>query len=342
MQRVLKELSEPIHLEGDELFVTPSIGISSFPGDGHDLNTLLRKADRAMYKAKSRGRNSIAVFSAEFEKEASSLLAMDSALRRAIKRDEFFLVYQPIFSVSTGRISGVEALIRWQQPDGSVLAPGGFIPLAEETGLIVKIGEWVLRTACAQLGMFSRAAGLPLRMAVNISPCQFREPALLGSIKDVLASTGMEPGKLELEITEGVLLDDCDEAEETIEHLRRMGVQIAMDDFGTGYSSLGYLKRFPIDRLKIDRSFVTGMESTQNDLNLTAAVIKMGHSFDARVTAEGVETAAQWQYLCQQGCDDAQGFYLAKPMRAEQLVEFLLSQAAEFSGTMTLPAAVSL
>jgi diguanylate cyclase (GGDEF)-like protein/PAS domain S-box-containing protein len=325
MQRVHQSLSEPVLFEGQELYVTPSIGISAFPGDGHDLNTLLRKADRAMYKAKSRGRNSIAVFSSEFEKEASSLLAMDSALRRAIKRNEFFLVYQPIFHIPSGQISGVEALIRWQQPDGSVLSPAGFIPLAEETGLILKIGEWVLRTACAQAGLFSRAAGVPLRMAVNISPCQFREPALLDAVKETLESSGIRPNQLEIEITEGVLLNESDEAEETILRIRNMGVQIAMDDFGTGYSSLGYLKRFPIDRLKIDRSFVTGMESTQNDLALTAAVIKMGHSLNAKVTAEGVETALQWKYLCEQGCDDAQGFHLAKPMRAEQLVEYLLS-----------------
>jgi len=337
MQRVHQSLSEPILFEGQELYVTPSIGISAFPGDGHDLNTLLRKADRAMYKAKSRGRNSIAVFSSEFEKEASSLLAMDSALRRAIKRNEFFLVYQPIFHIPSGQITGVEALIRWQQPDGSVLSPAGFIPLAEETGLILKIGEWVLRTACAQAGLFSRAAGVPLRMAVNISPCQFREPALLEAVKETLESTGIRPSQLEIEITEGVLLDDSDEAEETILRIRNMGVQIAMDDFGTGYSSLGYLKRFPIDRLKIDRSFVTGMESTQNDLALTAAVIKMGHSLNAKVTAEGVETALQWKYLCEQGCDDAQGFHLAKPMRAEQLVEFLLNNKQQSDAAFAVP-----
>ena len=342
MQRVLQALAEPILFEGQDLYVTPSVGISSFPGDGHDLNTLLRKADRAMYKAKSRGRNSVAVFSSEFEKEASSLLAMDSALRRAIKRNEFFLVYQPIFEILTGRISGVEALIRWQQPDGSVLSPAGFIPLAEETGLILKIGDWVLRTACAQAGMFSRAAGVPLRMAVNISPCQFREPELLTTVRETIESTGIAPSQLELEITEGVLLDDSDEAEETILRIRNMGVQIAMDDFGTGYSSLGYLKRFPIDRLKIDRSFVTGMESTQNDLALTAAVIKMGHSVNAKVTAEGVETALQWQYLCEQGCDDAQGFHLARPMRAEQLVEYLLSHTPQSGRPLPVSAPVAL
>ncbi|GGH13259.1 EAL domain-containing protein [Silvibacterium dinghuense] len=328
MQRVLQALSEPIFLEGQELYVTPSIGISAFPNDGHDLNTLLRKADRAMYKAKSRGRNAVAVFSSEIESEPSSLLAMDSALRRAIKRNEFFLVYQPIFHIATGNVVGVEALIRWQQPDGSVLSPVEFIPLAEETGLIFKIGEWVLRTACAKIGMFSRAARGPLRMAVNISPYQFRDPQLLSCVKDTMESTGIEPAQLELEITEGVLLDDSSEAEETIHRLRALGVQIAMDDFGTGYSSLGYLKRFPIDRLKIDRSFVTGMESTRNDQTLTEAVIKMGHSLNAQVTAEGVETALQWQYLHEQGCDDAQGFHLARPMRAEQLLEFLLDRAA--------------
>ena len=342
MERVLDALSEAIVFEGRELYVTPSIGISAFPGDGHDLNTLLRKADRAMYKAKSRGRNCVTVYSSEFEKEASSLLAMDSALRRAIKREEFFLVYQPIFQVPSGRIVGVEALLRWQQPDGSVLLPAGFIPLAEETGLILKIGEWVLRTACAQIGLFSRAAGVPLRMAVNISPCQFREPELIEAVRETLASTGIAPNQLELEITEGVLLDESDQAEETMLRIRSLGVQIAMDDFGTGYSSLGYLKRFPIDRLKIDRSFVTGMESTQNDLALTSAVIKMGHSLSAKVTAEGVETSLQWKYLCEQGCDDAQGFHLARPMRAEQLVEYLLTHSSRSARSTAVAAPAAL
>ncbi|MBB6144972.1 diguanylate cyclase (GGDEF)-like protein/PAS domain S-box-containing protein [Silvibacterium bohemicum] len=342
MQRVLQGLSEAVVYEGQELYVTPSIGISAFPYDGHDLNTLLRKADRAMYKAKSRGRNSIAVFSNELEKEATSLLAMDSALRRAIKRNEFFLVYQPIFNVSTGRISGLEALIRWQQADGSVLLPAGFVPLAEETGLILKIGEWALRTACSQVGLFSRAAGIPLRMAVNISPVQFREATLIDAIREAVDSNDMAPHQLELEVTEGVLLDSSDEAEETITQIRKMGIQVAMDDFGTGYSSLGYLKRFPIDRLKIDRSFVTGMESTQNDLALTEAVIKMGHSVNAKVTAEGVETALQLKYLSKQGCDDAQGFYLAKPMRAEQLVEYLLTGSRRTAYPLAMPAPVAL
>jgi diguanylate cyclase len=342
MERVLQSLSEPVLFEGQELYITPSIGIAAFPNDGHDLSTLLRKADRAMYKAKSRGRNSVAVFSAEFEKEASSLLAMDSALRRAIKRNEFFLVYQPIFEVSTGRISGVEALIRWQQADGSVLTPAGFIPLAEETGLILKIGEWVLRTACSEAGMFSRAAGESLRMSVNISPCQFRDPGLLDLVRDTLQSSGVAPENLELEITEGVLLDESDEAEETIVRIRNLGVQIAMDDFGTGYSSLGHLKRFPIDRLKIDRSFVTGMESTQNDQALTEAVIKMGHSVNAKVTAEGVETEVQWKYLCEQGCDDAQGYHLARPMRAEQLTEYLLSCNPKSGQVLPISAPIAL
>lgn len=222
-----------------------------------------------------------------------------------------------------------------------MLSPAGFIPLAEETGLILKIGAWVLRTACSQVGLFSRAAGVALRMAVNISPCQFREPALLETVKEVLQATGIAPNQLELEITEGVLLDDSDEVEETIIRIRNMGVQIAMDDFGTGYSNLGYLKRFPIDRLKIDRSFVTGMESTQNDLALTAAVIKMGHSLNAKVTAEGVESSLQWKYLCEQGCDDAQGFHLAKPMRAEQLVDYLLTHASESVPEWAVPGRVA-
>lgn len=328
MQRVMQMLSEPIFCDGHELYITPSIGISSFPDDGYDLDTLLRKADRAMRQARERGQSKVGIFTCDLEPDSFNPLEMESALRRALKSGEFFLMYQPIFSFATWQITGVESLIRWRQSDGNVLPPADFIPFAEETGFIAKIGEWVLRTACAQAAVFSCAARAPVRIAVNISPRQFREPALFETITGVLAETGMRPDLLELEITEGLLLDDQDEAAETIARLRAIGIQITMDDFGIEYSSLGYLKRFPIDRLKIDRSFVTDIRGSHNDLALTSAIIALGHSLNVSVTAEGVESERQWDYLRSQGCDEAQGFHLARPMLAEEAVSFLRLRSA--------------
>jgi diguanylate cyclase len=257
------------------------------------------------------------------EEKVPSLLVTESKLRRALRHDEFFLVYQPIINLLTRRITGVEALIRWQQPDGSCLLPSSFIPLAEKTGIIAPIGEWVLRTACNQTADFIRALGAPLSLAVNLSPRQLRENSLLENISQILDETGFDPKLLELEITEGLLLDNGPATENTIRQLRKMGIKIVLDDFGSGYSGLGYLKRFPIDRLKIDRSFVADIEK---DLPLTAAVIQLGHNLKIQVTAEGVETPEQWQFLLEHGCDDAQGYHLAMPMNAEDLIDYLAAK----------------
>jgi diguanylate cyclase len=264
--------------------------------------------------------NGISISMDKIEEKASSLLVTESRLRRALRHDEFFLVYQPIFNLLTRRITGVEALIRWQQPDGSCLLPSFFIPLAEKTGLIVPIGEWVLRTACQETMGFIRKLSAPLSLAVNLSPRQLREASLLENIAQVLNETGFDPNLLELEITEGILLDQGFATENAIRRLREMGIKIVLDDFGSGYSGLGYLRRFPIDRLKIDRSFVADIEK---DLPLTSAVIQLGQNLKVQVTAEGVETPEQWQFLLEHGCDDAQGYHLAMPMPAEELLDYL-------------------
>jgi diguanylate cyclase len=323
MRRILKAIEEPIHVGPHELYTTPSIGVSAFPLDGSDLDTLLRKADRAMYFAKERGRNTIAIYDREMERNAARQLKLENSLRRALQRNEFFLMYQPFLSLSTGRITGVEALLRWQQRSGEIVSPMDFIPLAEETGLILPIGEWVLRTACAQSAQFAHAAGNPLRLSVNISPRQFKAPELFGMIAELLAVHRMHPHDLQLEITEGVLLDERDGIAETVAGLRAIGVQVAMDDFGTGYSSLGYLRRFPIDRLKIDRSFVSDVVLNQDNAALTSAIISLGRSLKLPVTAEGVETAEQLEYLRARNCDEAQGFYFSTPLYPDQLMEFL-------------------
>jgi diguanylate cyclase len=326
MQRIRKTLDEPITVGSQELYATPSVGISSFPKDGGDLETLLRKADRAMYRAKERGRNTVEVYDESMDYNAAAMLQMESAMRRALQREEFFLVYQPIFSIATGRVTGVEALLRWREKTGRTIPPMDFVPLAEETGLILPIGEWALRTACVDARRFMEAAECPLRLSVNVSPRQFKAPSLFGLIADLLATHHIEPHDLQLEITEGVLLDERDGTAATVAGLRAIGVQIAIDDFGTGYSSLGYLRRFPIDRLKIDRSFVSDVAQKKEDMALAAAIISMGQTLQLKVTAEGVETAEQLEYLRTRGCDEAQGYYFAKPMKFEDLMKFLLDR----------------
>ncbi|WP_446743675.1 putative bifunctional diguanylate cyclase/phosphodiesterase [Silvibacterium acidisoli] len=326
MQRIRKTLEEPIMVGSHELYTTPSIGISSFPADGNDLETLLRKADRAMYWAKEHGRNTVETYDESMDRNAAAMLEMENSMRRALQREEFFLVYQPIFSIATGRVTGVEALLRWKQKTGKTIPPMDFVPLAEETGMILPIGEWVLRTACRDARKFIETAGCPLRLSVNVSPRQFKAPALFGLIADLLATHNIEPHDLQLEITEGVLLDERDGTAATVAGLRAIGVQVAIDDFGTGYSSLGYLRRFPIDRLKIDRSFVSDVAQTEEDTALAAAIISIGHTLRLKVTAEGVETAEQLEYLRTRDCDEAQGYYFAKPMSFEDLTKFLIDR----------------
>jgi EAL domain-containing protein (putative c-di-GMP-specific phosphodiesterase class I) len=310
-------LNRPFVLEGAEIFVTASIGITVFPTDTVDQETLIRNADVAMYRAKDRGRNNYQFYTPEMNRRTREMLSMESELRRAIERDEFVLHYQPKISLSTGEITGVEALLRWRHPERGLVPPGDFMPLLEETGLVVQAGGWVLRAVCRQLNAWAAAGIAPVSIAVNLSARQFLAPDLGESIRLVLEEHGVKPEMLEVEITESSIMADTAEASRTLEYLENLGVKSAIDDFGTGYSSLGYLKRFPLRALKIDRSFVSDITTDADDAHITQAVISMAHSLGLKVVAEGVETDEQLSFLLRYGCDEVQGFLFARPMPAD-------------------------
>lgn len=324
-QKILLELVREVMVEGHRLHVTASVGISLFPDDGVDAEGLMKNAEVAMYRAKEQGKNMCQYFTPDMNSRARELLQLENGLRQALEEDQFVLHYQPQHDLATGELVGVEALLRWNHPERGMIPPGDFIPLAEETGLIVPIGDWVLRTACAQSRIW-RQAGLPsMRMAVNISPRQFRLPNLSSRVQEILQETGLEPDALELEITEGMIMNDLEAAIETMQALGKMGVSLAIDDFGTGYSSLGYLKRFPIAGLKIDRSFVRDIISDANDAQIATSVIALAHSMNLRVVAEGIETAEQLSFLQEKGCDHGQGFFFNPPCSAEEITCRILS-----------------
>ena len=315
-QNILNAVGRPYVLSGQEYHVTGSIGISTYPTDGQDPAALLKNADIAMYLAKDRGKNNFQFYSAQQNAHSFERLALESALRHALGRDEFVLHYQPRVDIPTGRIVGVEALLRWNHPDLPMVLPNQFIPLAEETGLIVPIGRWVLRTACAQSALW-RHEGLPaLRMAVNLSARQFSDDGLIDDIADALAQAELAPNGLELEITESMVMQNPERAVTTLNRLREMGIPVSIDDFGTGYSSLGYLKRFPIDNVKIDRSFIKDLPHDTDDAAITRAVIAMAQSLRIRVIAEGVETREQLQFLRDHDCNECQGYFLSRPLPA--------------------------
>jgi diguanylate cyclase (GGDEF)-like protein len=315
-QKLLSAFAEPFVVGERELFITPSIGITLYPLDADTLDGLLKNADVAMYRAKEIGRNNCQFFRPEMNQQAHERLALEHALRRALERAEFSLVYQPIVELASGRIVGAEALLRWRHPTLGPVPPAQFIPLAEETGLIVPIGEWVLRAACAQSRAW-REAGLPsLRLTVNLSIRQVRHHQLLAEVRRTLAESDTAPALLGLELTESILMQHHDAAVDTLNQLQRDGVVFSIDDFGTGYSSLSYLKRLPIAVLKIDRSFVRDLTRDANDADIVGAIITLAHRLGISVIAEGVETAEQLAFLQAQGCDAVQGFYIAEPMAA--------------------------
>jgi EAL domain-containing protein (putative c-di-GMP-specific phosphodiesterase class I) len=303
--------------------VTVSIGISCFPEDGIDAQTLLRNADAAMYRAKDKGRNTYQFFSAEMNSHTLKTLVMTNHLRAALDRNEFFLNYQPVIDLPSGKITGVEALIRWQHPELGLIPPLQFIPLAEKTGLIDSIGEWVLRTSCRQMRAWQASGIAPDRMAVNLSARQFRQKNLVKRIVSILEETGLDPHCLELEITESMVMQDPAVAEKILHEIHRLGIYLAIDDFGTGYSSLSYLKRFPLDFLKIDRSFVNGIPDDPEDVAITRAIIAMAKSLQLWVIAEGVETEKQLAFLKAEGCEAGQGYFFCKPKTAEELEPLL-------------------
>jgi diguanylate cyclase (GGDEF)-like protein/PAS domain S-box-containing protein len=324
-QNILNAVGRPYTLSGQEYHVTGSIGISTYPADGQDPAALLKNADIAMYLAKDRGKNNFQFYSPQQNAHSFERLALESALRHALEREEFVLHYQPKMEIESGRIVGVEALLRWNHPDLGVVAPNQFIPLAEETGLIVPIGRWVLRNACAQSAAWRRE-GLPhIRVAVNLSARQFSDDGLFVDIGDALAEATLPPEGLELEITESMVMQNPERAVSTLSRLRELGICVAIDDFGTGYSSLGYLKRFPIDNVKIDRSFIKDLPHDTDDAAITRAVIAMAKSLRIKVVAEGVETREQLEFLRTHECDECQGYYLSRALPASEFA--LLARA---------------
>lgn len=322
LQRILSAVARPWVVGDREFHVTCSIGVSRCPTDGRDVETLLKNADSAMYKAKELGRNNFQYFAGWMDAQVSNRLEMLVSLRRALDRDEFKLYYQPKISLASGRIIGAEALIRWITPDQGMVPPDRFIPFAEEAGLIVPIGEWVLRTACAQNKAWQDAGLAPIPVAVNLSPRQL-DQNLPEFVRQVLAESCLAAAWLELEITENVVMKDAEKTVATLNALKRLGLQVSVDDFGTGYSSLSYLRRFPVDALKIDKSFVRDIARDTDSAAIVKAVISLGHILNLRVIAEGVEDQEQYNFLLENGCDEVQGYLLGKPMPAEDFTRRL-------------------
>ncbi len=333
-QKILDAFQAPFGIAGNELYITLSIGITLYPFDDGDIQHIFRNADSALHEAKAFGRNNFQFYSAELTARAEKRMAIETGLRHALEREEFLLHYQPRLDLKTGAIVGMEALLRWRHPEKGLVSPAEFIPVAEETGLIVPIGAWVLRTACAQAKAW-QDQGLPaLVMAVNLSPRQFRQGQIARQVAEVLGETGLPAGCLELEITESLLVDGADTSVlSALEALKALGVTLAIDDFGTGYSSLSYLKRFPIDTLKIDQSFVRGITSDPDDASLVQAIIAIARSLRLNVIAEGVETEAQLDYLRRHDCDHMQGYYFSRPLPAEQCAALVRSGSGLPCGT---------
>lgn len=328
VERVLQGLSPPYWYRGSELRITASIGIAINDGRMKNPHQLIQQADLAMYKAKRRGRNTYHWYTEDLNRKVSERVSLRSALQQAIEQQQFELHYQPQIHAPSGRVVGVEALIRWRHPERGNIPPSDFISLAEDTGQIIPISEWVLATACRDAHQLNSLGLGEITMAVNISPMQFQRPGFLASIEQVLASSGLTSTLLELELTEGVLMDSAEQAIQALRNLRALGVQIALDDFGTGFSSLSYLKRLPINRIKIDRSFVRDVISDRYDAAIIDGVVAMAGKMGLEVLVEGVETAEQFGYLQQRHCDYFQGFYFARPMPLDALREFLHKPAA--------------
>ncbi|MBS3951527.1 MAG: EAL domain-containing protein [Methylomicrobium sp.] len=319
---LLDRIAEPFTLSnGQTVFIGASIGISLFPDDAGSVTELIQHSDSAMYLAKNQGRNTYRFYTEDLTRLANERLNLESRLRRALERKEFFLQYQPLIADLTHEIVGVEALLRWNDPEFGIISPNQFIPLTEETGMIITLGEWVLLNACAQAKAWLDNGHPPLYVAVNLSPVQFRNQDMVCLIKKVLDETGLPAEYLELEITEGILMEQADQALITLANLKTLGVSLAVDDFGTGYSSLSYLKRFPLDKLKIDRSFVDGLGTDENDQAIVKAVIAMGHSLGIKTLAEGVETTQQLNILKQLGCQFYQGYLFGKPMKPADIAK---------------------
>ena len=330
--RVKDAMRRPFLIDGNEIFVTASIGISLFPEDGDDCDSLLKFADTAMYHAKNCGKNNAKLYSSSLTMEIMSHVKLEVGLRKALQNNELYLLYQPQIDVRSAEIVGVEALVRWRHPERGLISPTEFIPLAEETGLIVPIGEWVLRTACIQARQWQKVTKRSLRMAVNLSAKQFKDDNLTQIVLSALGDTGLDPRLLELELTEGTLMDDARATMSTLEQLRAIGVHLSIDDFGTGYSSMNYLKRFDVRSLKIDKSFICGLPQDSENAAITRAIIAMAHGLKMVVVAEGVETDEQLVLLEEYGCDMVQGYYLGHPSPQESIT-LMLQKASTTTAT---------
>ena len=316
-------MKSPFRLGEQEVFVTASIGIALFPNDGETPEILVKNADTAMHYAKEQGRNNYQFYGGAMNATALEKLSLEAQLRKALERGEFILHYQPKVEAADGRVSGVEALVRWQHPELGLVGPNQFIGVAEEIGLIIPLGEWVLATACRQLRAWQQQGCAPVSVAVNIAGSHFRQPSLLTAVADALRDSNLDPGLLEIEVTESMLMDNVEGTIAVLRDLKAMGVRLAIDDFGTGYSSLAYLKRFPLDTLKIDRSFIKDTPGDAGDAALTTAIIGMAHSLKLSVVAEGVELQTQFDFLRERGCDVIQGYLVSRPIPPENMPEFI-------------------
>ena len=327
-RKILERLSEPLTVDRDELYLTPSIGVALFPGDGEDAQTLIRHADGAMYRVKEAGGHDLEL-SSRGGKRNVGRLSLEEQLREALERDEFVLHYQPQVHIEQRTLSGAEALVRWQRPDGTLVSPAGFMPVCEQSGLITLLGEMVLRKACTQMVEWQRVGTAPARMGVNVSARQFYQRDFVGMIERVLSDTGLAPIRLELEITETVAMQTSQRALDMLRHFRKMGIAVAVDDFGTGQSSLSYLKRFPVDTVKIDRSFVNDLISGENDEWIITAVLMLANHLGLRTVAEGVETDEQCRFLAGHDCREIQGYLIDKPLEAATFAERWLQRRTE-------------
>jgi diguanylate cyclase (GGDEF)-like protein/PAS domain S-box-containing protein len=325
-KKILEGFEKPLEVEGKVLHLSASIGISLYPKDATTANALVKHADVAMYQAKRKGRNTFQFYIEEFTQAADKFLQLDSSLRQALANEEFFLVYQPQYNLKSGEISGVEALIRWQHPEKGLISPDQFIPFAEETGLIVPIGQWVLLEACAQVKTWKSMGHEIGKLAINIAGSQLIHKDFIEMVESTMKKTNCDPNWLELEITEGFAMSKEVQSKKLLNQLREQGFELAIDDFGTGYSSLSYLKHLPITKLKIDRSFVGDIPEDVNDVAIVKAIIAMGLSLQLNIIAEGIETEAQQAFLISEGCHEAQGYLYSKPVDANALMELLESK----------------
>jgi len=327
-QRILEALKLAFHLNQHDFFISGSIGISLYPRDGADPETLLKNADTAMYRAKETGRNRFQFYTREMNARIIDRLTMENDLRQAIKKEEFQVYYQLLVGVHEKQITGVECLLRWNHPERGLIFPSEFIPLVEKTGLIVPLGEWVIRTACEQALQWTEMGFPSMRIAVNLSPLQFSQENFSETVAEILLETALPPHCLSLEITESMIMKDVKAAVFTLTALKSMGIHIAIDDFGTGYSSLSYLKSFPIDQLKIDQSFVRDVITDTNDAAISKAIIAMAHSMNLSVIAEGVETEEQASFLKSNGCDELQGYHYCRPVVEKEMTQILMTGGA--------------